>query len=41
MYEDVERVVEGAQVRPDGSVVVMEKKARVVCSPTEDVTLDA
>ena len=37
VYEDVERVVEGATVRPDGSVVVTEKRARVVCSPQEEV----
>ena len=41
VYEDVERVIENAQVRADGSVVVTEKKARVVCSPQEDVTPDA
>ena len=37
VYEDVERVIENAQVRADGSVVVTEKRARVVCSPQEEV----
>ena len=37
IYEDVERTIENAQVRADGSVVVTEKKARVVCSPQEEV----